>query len=102
MTFREFCEIAENRFGIGISIYKSKAGHEMIEISMDGQPLCSGSITGPDAGYAMPFGEDYAITIFGWAYALDRHTGEWYLLRDGKVGWRQGVNPFPEIPEQLD
>jgi hypothetical protein len=102
MTFNEFVKIAEARFGIEIRIYKSKAGHEMINIYMDEQVLCSGSITGPDAGYACPFGRDYAITIFGWAYALDTETGEWYLTADGRTGWREGSNPFPEIPEQIN
>lgn len=100
MTFNEFVLTAEARFGIEIFLYKSKAGHEMVDLKLDGQHLSHDNITGPDAGYSCHFGDDYCLTIFGWAYCLDRNTGEWYLIRDGISGWRQGTNPFPEIPEE--
>lgn len=90
MTFTEFIKKAEERFEIKLYLEKSKAGHEMMILYMEAdgkqQLLCYGDITGPDAGYACHFGEDYCLTIFGWAYALDRNTLEWYLVKDGVHG----------------
>lgn len=99
MTFTEFVKAANERFGVDIRLYKSKAGYEMVDIYMEGKLLCSGSITGPDAGYACHFGSHYAVSIFGWAFTLQH--GMWYLLRDGLMDWREGTNPFPEISEEV-
>lgn len=98
MTFDEFIIDAEKRFGITISVYKSKAGHEMVNLYMEKKFLCDGYITGPNAGYSCPYGKNYAITIFGWGYELDMITKEWRLVKDGMIGHRSGPNPFPEIP----
>lgn len=87
----------ERYFGIEYKIYKQKSHYLMIELYMDGEHLSEGRIHGPDAGYSMGFGENYSFTAFGWAYEYDIEEDAWYLLPDGRCGWRQGSNPFPDI-----
>ena len=95
MTFDEFVAFAAARFHVKISHYKSKAGHEMVDVEGFGTE----SIVGPEAGYRIQ-SRFWCITLNGWAYTWDGSA--WWLVRDGKNGWRQGQNPFPDIPEAAD
>ena len=99
-AYDKFVRRAEDRFGVKIKHEKSKAGHEMVELYMDGEFLCAETITGPGAGYSCHFGDHLTLTIFGWAYSWDDVEEEWYLTRDGRTGLRKGPNPFPEIAER--
>ena len=96
MNFKSLCE---SRFGIEIYFEKEKASHDMIDIMMDGEDLCSGSMSGPGHGYHGGYGRYESIAIFGWSYCLD-NNGEWFLQKDGMSSWRNGPNPFPDIPEE--
>lgn len=95
MNYREFVKLVEARFGLGVSVYKEKAGGLMVDFKLDGQAYGDGYIVGPDCGHSLQ-NKNYGVTIDGWAYVLS--GGEWFAADDGGFGWRRGPNPFPEIP----
>ena len=88
MDYKQFLDIARERFGLPYVIEKEKSGYFMM---LDGEEA-----VGPDIGHGSCHSPDYGVTVNGWAYYYAR--GEWTLARDGVFSWRRGENPHPEIP----
>jgi len=88
-------QLIEADFDLTFSIYKEKLSYWMVVWS-DGT---EGTVYGPFAGH----GHNCRVAGFtfkGWDYA---HTADgWVVLRNGQNDFRQGENPFPAIPENLE
>ena len=93
LTMKEFLARCQADFNLPeIHLYKEKASHMMTD--------CKGfnvELGGPEVGGYRDNKSYQCVTVNGWGFALVE--GEWQLLSDGQIGWRQGENPLPTAPE---
>ena len=80
MDYKALLEKVNKDFGQSLTIYKEKAGYLMLNPS--------GTLGNWDCGHSCPSRGSYVELPNGWAYALI--DDQWYRLRDGMCGWRQG------------
>lgn len=82
-------------FGLTYGTVKAKLAYDMVIWNDGTDGSVMGSFAGHSHGCSVPH-----FDYHGWCYALSTADDKWYLMPDGKSGWRRGDNPFPTFAEK--